>query len=92
MAQFKHSDVKGKILTVNGLIEPNDLGKTICHEHLFIDFRVVYQDPPLKEDNKKSLEKVSLENLGWIRNYWNSNKDNLVLDNYEDSLFELNDF
>ena len=43
MAQFKQSDVKGKILTVNGLIEPNDLGKTICHEHLFIDFRVVYQ-------------------------------------------------
>ena len=92
MAQFKQSDVKGKILTVNGLIEPNDLGKTICHEHLFIDFRVVYQDPPLKEDNKKSLEKVSLENLGWVRNYWNSNKDNLILDNYEDSLFELNDF
>ena len=55
MAQLKHGDVKGKILTVNGLIEPHDLGKTICHEHLFIDFRVVYQDPPLKKDYKKSI-------------------------------------
>ena len=92
MTQLKHGDVKGKILTVNGLIEPHDLGKTICHEHLFIDFRVVYQDPPLKKDYKKSLEKVSLGNLGWIRNYWNSNKDNLILNSYEDTLYELNDF
>ena len=27
MAQLKHGDVKGKILTVNGLIEPHDLEK-----------------------------------------------------------------
>ena len=92
MPQYNRSDLSGKVLTVKGPIEPSQLGKTICHEHLFIDFRVVYQDPPSKKDIKKSLEKVQLNNLGWIRNFWNSNKDNLLLDNFDDALDELNDF
>ena len=92
MPQYNRSDLSGKVLTVKGPIEPSQLGKTICHEHLFIDFRVVYQDPPYKKDIKKSLEKVQLNNLGWIRNFWNSNKDNLLLDNFDDALDELNDF
>ena len=31
-------DISGKALTVNGTIEPDQLGTTIVHEHLFIDF------------------------------------------------------
>ena len=58
MPQYNRSDLSGKVLTVKGPIEPSQLGKTICHEHLFIDFRVVYQDPPSIKDIKKSLEKV----------------------------------
>ena len=92
MPQFSRSDLSGKILTVKGPIDPSQLGKTICHEHLFIDFRVVYQDPPDKKDIKKALEKVQLNNLGWIRNFWNSNKDNLLLNNFDDAISELNDF
>lgn len=30
---------EGKILTVNGLVEPQELGITLAHEHLFIDIR-----------------------------------------------------
>ena len=92
MSQYQHSDLKDKILTVKGPINPSELGKTICHEHLFIDFRIVYQDPPFKKDIKKTTEKVKLSNLGWVRNYWNSNKDNLLLESYNDALNELNDF
>ena len=92
MSLYKSSDLQGAVLTVNGPIDPLQLGKTICHEHLFIDFRLVYKDPPVKKDLEKASEKVQLNNLGWIRNFWNSNKDNLLLDNYDDALEELNDF
>tara|TARA_E500000331_G_scaffold159972_1_gene155056 strand:+ start:1126 stop:2190 length:1065 start_codon:yes stop_codon:yes gene_type:complete len=92
MSLYKSSDLQGAVLTVNGPIDPLQLGKTICHEHLFIDFRLVYKDPPVKKDLEKASEKVQLNNLGWIRNFWNSNKDNLLLNSYDDALEELNDF
>ena len=37
-------------------------------------------------------EKVKLSNLGWIRTYWNSNEDNLLLENINDSIDEMIDF
>ena len=63
MSKYKSSDLKGAVLTVKGPIDPLQLGKTICHEHLFIDFRLVYKDPPLKKDIEKTSEKVQLNKL-----------------------------
>jgi phosphotriesterase-related protein len=61
-------------------VAPADLGATITHEHLLIDFSVVYLEPADSAGREKSEEKLGLGNLGWIRFNWVGNKDNLVLD------------
>ena len=92
MPYYSKQSLKDKVMTVCGPINPKDLGKVICHEHLLIDFRVVLNEPPNKKDIHYMKEKVALSNLGWIRTYWNSNEDNLLLENINDSIEEMVDF
>ena len=92
MPIYSKQNLKGRVLTVCGPINPADLGRVICHEHLLIDFRVVLNEPPNKKDIHYMKEKVKLSNLGWIRTYWNSNEDNLLLENINDSIDEMIDF
>ena len=46
-------NLAGKIQTVNGLIEPENLGITLTHEHLFCDQSGFSSVPT--EANKKSI-------------------------------------
>ena len=71
-------DTKGKVLTVLGPVDPHALGITITHEHLLIDLSVVFVDPGDDDGRRLAEEPVGLENLGWIRVNWSSNRDNLV--------------
>jgi|TARA_B110000263_G_scaffold159976_1_gene139073 phosphotriesterase-related protein len=73
------SPISGKVQTVLGPVDPESLGATITHEHLLIDFTVVFQPPNNPDEAGMSEEKVSLTNLGWIRHNWNSSLDNLTL-------------
>ena len=73
------SPIAGKVQTVLGPVEPDSLGPTITHEHLLIDFRVVFQQPSNPDEAGMAEEKLSLGNLGWIRHNWNSSLDNLTL-------------
>ena len=77
---MSNSDTSGKVLTVVGPVDPADLGLTITHEHLLIDLSVVFVDPgPENEEGRKLAEEpVGIDNLGWIRVNWSSNRDNLV--------------
>ena len=59
--------LNGKIQTVLGLINPDQLGVTSMHEHLIIDFTVVFQKPEDLIGRTKSYEPVSMQNLGWVR-------------------------
>ena len=74
-----NSTLAGKVQTVLGPVDPQSLGPTITHEHLLIDFTVVFQPPTNPADAILSEEKLSLGNLGWIRHNWNSSLDNLRL-------------
>ena len=69
----------GKVLTVLGPIEPAKAGVTLTHEHLFIDFRPVFQEPQEATGRRLAREKITLENLGWVRCNWNSSLDNLQI-------------
>lgn len=73
------SPIAGKVQTVLGPVDPQTLGPTITHEHLLIDFRVVFQQPGEASQAGLAEEKLSLANLGWIRHNWNSSIDNLML-------------
>ena len=56
-------DLKGKIQTVLGLIEPEALGRTLMHEHVLCDIR----PPGTRSDNDLGPE-ITLENV-WQMNY-----------------------
>ncbi len=76
------------IRTVSGPIAPEALGVTLGHEHLLIDLRGLWDNPPAERAHLKDQE-PTLENLGeLIRNPYDS-KPNLLIDDAELSIQEL---
>ena len=70
---------KGMVQTVLGTIQPSELGPTMTHEHLLINFGVMFNPPSEATTQRLAHEPVTLENLGWIRQYCYSNLDNLLV-------------
>lgn len=72
----------GKVQTVLGPVDPEDLGVTLAHEHLLIDQSCggVYFSEP-EESNQRALthQPVTLENLSWVRYNMIDNLDNRML-------------
>jgi phosphotriesterase-related protein len=69
----------GQVQTVLGTIAPEAMGVTLPHEHLLIDFKVMFSEPAAASDKGRAFEPVSLANLGWVRQHFNANLDNLRL-------------
>jgi phosphotriesterase-related protein len=69
----------GQVQTVLGAIAPEQMGVTLPHEHLLIDFKVMFAEPAAASDKGRASEPVSLANLGWVRQNFNANLDNLRL-------------
>lgn len=69
----------GQVQTVLGSIAPEAMGVTLPHEHLLIDFKVMFVEPAAASDKGRAWEPVSLANLGWVRRNFNANLDNLRL-------------
>jgi phosphotriesterase-related protein len=69
----------GQIQTVLGAIAPEQMGVTLPHEHLLIDFKVMFAEPAAASDKGRAYEPVNLANLGWVRQNFNANLDNLRL-------------
>ena len=69
----------GQIQTVLGPIAREAAGITLPHEHLLIDFTVMFVEPSAASDKGRAREPVSLANLGWVRQNFNANLDNLRL-------------
>ena len=69
----------GHVQTVLGTIAPEQMGVTLPHEHLLIDFKVMFAEPAAASDKGRAHEPVSLANLGWVRQNFNANLDNLRL-------------
>jgi phosphotriesterase-related protein len=67
------------IRTVLGDVDAGDVGITLPHEHLLIDFKVMFSEPATEADRARAREPVSLGNLGWVRQNFNANLDNLRL-------------
>jgi phosphotriesterase-related protein len=73
------SPLAGQVQTVLGPIAPAAIGVTLPHEHLLIDFSVMFAEPGTERDRTRAREPVSLTNLGWVRQHFNANLDNLRL-------------
>src|ERR1043166_6899456 len=69
----------GQAQTVLGPIAADQMGITLPHEHLLIDFEVMFRAPASASERGLAYQPVSMENLGWIRQNFSSNLDNLRL-------------
>lgn len=80
-------DRRGKIQTVLGLIEPEQLGETLMHEHVYVDYSPNFKlgDLPgaayLTDEEEKRIweEPLAIENTGICRCYFSQSRDNMRL-------------
>ena len=83
---------RGLVQTVLGPVSPSELGATTTHEHLHIDFSGMYrpaQDSPVRD---LADAPITLENLGWIRRHYYSNRSNLQLVDLDTAIEEVGKF
>jgi phosphotriesterase-related protein len=79
---FNH--LKGKVQTVAGIIDPEDLGSTLMHEHILCDVT-----PPGKFSEEFEDEKITLGNV-WEANYrWCEHPGNSRLNQMDVAVREL---
>jgi phosphotriesterase-related protein len=83
------SELAGKVQTVTGTIDPDELGLTLMHEHLFADIRSLINVPSEATAQKLANLPFTLENLGWIRYNYFSHYENLILDDLNITVSEL---
>jgi phosphotriesterase-related protein len=79
---------KNIIQSVCGPITPSEVNLVLPHEHILIDAEPLYVAPPAGREKGSSLG-FELSNLGWIRYFPYSHKDNLHLNSAELALKEL---
>ena len=72
-------DLSGYVQTVLGPVDPDEIGPTTTHEHLLIDFTMMFKPPTEASEKFKAFAPVTLHNLGWIRYNPFRNLDNLKL-------------
>lgn len=85
MADF---NLAGKVQTVLGPIEPEQLGVTLTHEHLLIDMSPLFEEPQQAGDKGFYYEPVSLETAGRIRHWAQRNLDNVQLTDVDTAIDE----
>ncbi len=79
----------GKIQTVLSLVEPEELGVTLPHEHILMESSVYFIEPTVATEKHLAHQPVTLQNLGWIRMNYMNNLDNSKLTDEETAIDEL---
>ncbi|XP_051554310.1 phosphotriesterase-related protein [Myxocyprinus asiaticus] len=72
------SQLSGKVQTVLGLIEPDQLGRTMTHEHLTMTFECCHV-PPAPGDEGVAAAPIEMKNLHWLQQNPYSHRENLLL-------------
>ncbi|MAF53785.1 MAG: phosphotriesterase-related protein [SAR202 cluster bacterium] len=73
------NSMRGKAQTVLGPVDAGDLGPTMTHEHLFIDFRIMFNPPADATIQDRAMQAITLENVGWVRYNQYTSLDNLMV-------------
>ena len=79
----------GKVQTVLGPIEPEDLGVTMTHEHLLSSFTQASVAPQEASLRERYEAPVSMKDLGWLYHGQGDNKDNSKLDDISAIIAEV---
>ena len=80
---------RGLVQTVLGLVSPSELGPTTTHEHLYLDFSFMYRPAQDYPSQELADAPIALENLGWIRRNYYSNRFNITLMDAETTIGEV---
>src|SRR5262245_45132335 len=84
--------MQGKVMTVLGASEPQDLGITLTHEHLLVDLRVWSHERGDEEKQAVIHAPVHLSAPDTIRRYPVLDLDTFVLDDVGLAITELRQF
>ena len=77
----KRPEMAGKVQTVLGVIDAEELGITLTHEHLLVNMTVYFREPSEAGNKKRAHEPVSIENCSWLQHHVFGNPDNMrILD------------
>ncbi len=77
------------VITVQGVIDSNDLGIISPHEHVFIDIRNQFTNPSEAAQKALSKKNISITNLDVLSRNPYALLDNLVLNNFNTAEKEL---
>ena len=80
---------RGLVQTVLGPVHPSELGPTTTHEHLHIDFSFMYRPARDTPSEEMADAPITLENLGWVRRNYYSNRFNLQLLDLDTAVSEV---
>ncbi|KAM9845310.1 N-acetyltaurine hydrolase isoform 1-T2 [Aulostomus maculatus] len=72
------SKLSGKVQTVLGLVDPDQLGRTMTHEHLTMSFECCYFPPP-PGDEEVAEKPFQMQHMYWLRQNPYSCHENLLL-------------
>ncbi|XP_041805535.1 phosphotriesterase-related protein [Chelmon rostratus] len=72
------SKLSGKVQTVLGLVDPDQLGRTMTHEHLTMSFECCYFPPPPGEE-AVAENPFHMHHMHWLRQNPYSCHENLLL-------------
>ena len=89
---MSNASLSGMAHTVLGPVSPDDLGPTTTHEHLLIDFKMMFRPPSEASERPKAFEPVTLQNLGWVSYDPFRSQDNLELLDEETAIDEVQRF
>lgn len=82
----------GSAVTVEGPVDPETLGITLPHEHLFSSWPEKFDPPETAYERKLAREPISLENLWYVRRNPTQHQGNLRLESMEDAVEEVMHF
>jgi phosphotriesterase-related protein len=85
-------DMTGKVQTVLGAVEGEQLGITSSHEHIIWDMSDYFEEPEAASDKALARQPVSMENLHLIRPRPHINIDNMIQTNEQTAINEVMHF
>ena len=83
---------QGRVITVNGPVDPARLGVTLMHEHLLFTCLVWFLEGSYRGLGADAYGPVTTENAAWLREYPYRNRDNLINTDWRLTANELRRF
>ena len=85
MQKLENANLTKKVQTVLGVIDGEELGVTLPHEHLMTDLTCIFTEPENETERKLAHEKVGMLALSWLRYHPFQNLDNIRLLDLEEA-------